>query len=147
MTNEIKPQAFDLYNFAIRGLAFMATILLSLLFHVDAKAQATLYNDAGLLHTDGASYLYIDGDLLNQDTGKIENDGVIEIKGDLTNASTARMVNGSDNSSTERAYKFTGTGTQVIKGDLADAGNRYIQNLIVDKQTSSTIVRCKQMRM
>ena len=105
-----------------------------------SNAQAILYNDGGFLHTDGASILYVDGDIQNKDTAHIENDGVIELSGDLTNDNTAKMVNGSDDASTERAYKFIGGGVQWIYGDVSNDTNRYFYNLVIDKVTSGAHV-------
>ena len=109
-------------------------------FATQVNAQATLYNDGGTLHTDKSSILYIEGDLQNKNTSTLENDGVIELMGDLTNDNTAQIKNGSDGTSTERAYKFIGTGTQAIKGDFSNSSTRYIHNLIIDKATSATAV-------
>lgn len=97
------------YGYTINILTLLAVILLSVLFVTQSKAQTVFYN-GGLLHTDGASLLYVDGDIQNKDTAHIENDGVIELTGNLTNDNTAKMVNGADDASTERVYKFIGTG-------------------------------------
>lgn len=140
MKNNMTQTESNYYRYAIHFLAFLAALLLSMIFAMQCNAQAMLYNDGGVLHTDRSSILYIEGDLQNKTTGTIQNDGVIELMGDLTNDSTAQMVNGTDGTSTERAYKFIGTGTQAIKGDLSNASTRYIQNLIVDKATSASAV-------
>ena len=99
---------------------YFTALLLSLVFTTQGNAQATLYNDGGTLHTDKSAILFIEGDLLNKNTSTLENDGVIELMGDLTNDSTAHIKNGSDATSTERAYKFIGNGTQAIKGDFSN---------------------------
>ncbi len=120
-------------------LLFLASaIILSMACATPSHAQTIFYNDGGLFHTDGASLFYVDGDIQNKDTALIENDGVIEVTGDLTNDNTAKMKNGSDDASTERVYKFTGDGVQWIKGDLSNDSNRYIYNLVVDKGVSET---------
>lgn len=141
MKNRIYSMETEHYSLLAKLLAFAASILLALVVTSPVKAQVGLYNNGGLLHTDKDAILYIDGNLENADTAKIENDGVIELTGDLTNNNSARMVNGADNSSTERAYKFTGSGTQTIVGDLTDVANRYIYNLIVDKQSSGSYLQ------
>lgn len=126
--------------FTGRVSGLLVAMLLSAVFATNSQAQATLYNDGGTLHTDEGAIIYVEGDIQNMNTSTIENDGVIELAGDLTNDSTAQMKNGSNNSSTERAYKFIGTGTQAIIGNLSNTSTRYIHNLIIDKQGSGSAV-------
>lgn len=123
-----------------RLIVLASAIILSMALATPSNAQTVLYNDGGFLHTDGASLLFVDGDIQNKDTAHIENDGVIELTGDLSNDITAKMVNGADDASTERAYKFIGPSAQWISGDLSDNSDRYIYNLIIDKANSGAHV-------
>src|ERR1043165_4229513 len=138
----MQPEMNNVYSPIYRKTKLPAIIIVALLLlaNVSAKAQAILYNDGGTLHTDANSILHIEGDIENRNTSVIENDGTIELVGNLTNDSTAQLTNGSDNTSTERAYKFVGPGTQLISGSFSDITNRYIHNLIIDKQSSGSVV-------
>jgi len=119
---------------------YIATLLFAAVF-ASGYAQTTLYNDGGTLHVEEGALLYVEGDVMNMDTAIIQNDGVVELMGELHNDNTAQMKNGNSLSSTERAYKFIGTGTQAITGNLSNTSTRYIHNLIVDKAYSNTAVQ------
>ncbi|MCX6199502.1 MAG: hypothetical protein NTY88_09805 [Bacteroidetes bacterium] len=143
MKNNNDYHELNKFGYGIHAFALIGVLLLSLLLVTQAKAQANLYNDGGTIHVDKDAILYIEGDLNNKLTSTIENDGVIELLGDLTNDNTAEMKNGSDNSSTERVYKFTGPAIQYINGDLSNAATRYFYNLVIDKANSEEHVALK----
>lgn len=128
------------YGYLIYLLSISGALLLTILFTTQCRAQTNLYNDAGKLYTTKGAVLHIEGNLQNKDTATIQNDGVIELTGNLVNDSIARMVNAGDTGLAERAYKFIGTDKQIISGNLSNSANRYIYNLIIDKKASGSVV-------
>jgi hypothetical protein len=115
-------------------------IIMLMICVAGSRAQQGLYNAGGLLHTNKNSILHVAGEIQNQ-AGSIQNDGVIELTGNFTNDSVAMLVNGADSTSTERAYKFIGAGTQLIKGNISDSAVRYFYNLVIDKAASASAVQ------
>ena len=111
-----------------------------LLQAISMNAQTVLYNDGGLLSAGKGAVIHVEGDIQNKSTATMKNDGVIQLMGDFTNDPTAILSNGADSTSTERIYKFIGTGTQAIKGNVSDATDRYFYNLLIDKAVSGTAV-------
>ena len=124
-------------------LTLKASILLTailLLCNRGVYAQHELFNDGGWLYVSQSGLLHIEGEVENSTSAKIENDGVIEVAGDLTNNAAASFITGSDSTSTERLVKFTGNGTQAIKGSMSDLSQRSFYNLIIDKVSSGSAV-------
>jgi hypothetical protein len=116
------------------------TLSFLLLLSATSPAQSGLYIDGGLLHANKNGILRIEGELQNKAGSNLLNDGVIEIAGDFTNDSLATLTNGSDASSTERLYKFIGSGTQQLKGNFSDTATRYLYNAVIDKAASGSAI-------
>lgn len=97
-------------------------------------------NDGIGVNIQAGALVHVQGDLTNADAGMIFNDGVIELKGSLDNTTGSQFqpmyVSGS-----ERAIKFVGDATQVIKGDFSNPLNNTFYNLVVDKGTSGSVVQ------
>ncbi len=103
-------------------------------------AQNEFYNDGADIYTQKGALIHIQGTLTNDDgggNGSINNDGVIEVKGDIENQTGAEFKVGADATSTDRAVKFIGSGTQAIKGTFSSNGTASFYNLVVDKAASS----------
>ena len=109
------------------------------------------YSNAAFVNTGTAIYiqqsalLACKGDFINLSSsdsiGKVYNDGVIELTGNFESDSGTIFKVGTNNSSTDRAVKFIGTGSQTIKGAMSTAGHSSFYNLVVDqaKQRSDTV--------
>ncbi len=85
--------------------------------------------NGGDLYLQKGALLHVEGSFTN-DHGNVKNDGIIETDGDFENKAGSAFGVGSDNTSTERAVKFTGSGTQAIKGDFTFSP---FYNLVIDK--------------
>lgn len=100
-------------------------------------------NTGETIYIEKGAYIKIDGNLVNENldgkTGTIHNDGVIELTGDLENKTGAEFSTNGDNSSTDRAVKFIGSGKQAIKGDLS-SDHASLYNIVVDKANATDIV-------
>jgi len=109
----------------------------------------TFYNDgandgngtAGVYIQKGA-LLHIQGKLTNTNVGQIQNDGIIELKGDIENTTSSQFLpaTGTVSANDEKAVKFVGDGTQKIIGDFSNPSISTFYNLVVDKGVASTAV-------
>jgi hypothetical protein len=86
--------------------------------------------------------LHIQGKLTNNNVGQILNDGIIEVKGDIENVAGSQFApnNGAQLATDEKAVKFVGDATQVIKGDFSSPFYSTLYNVVVDKGVSGTAV-------
>lgn len=108
-----------------------------------ATSQNEFYNSGADIYIQKGALIHVQGSVVNSDgsgSGAINNDGIIEVKGDFENQSGAELKVYTDNTSTDRAVKFVGSGTQAIKGDLNSSGSAGFFNLVIDKAVSSDIV-------
>ena len=73
----------------------MKQLFLSALCAIPALGigQTLFYNDGGMVKVQTGATLYIEGNMQNTAAGTIDNDGIIEIKGDLINAGTWEASN------------------------------------------------------
>ncbi len=94
------------------------------------------FNNRGDLYLQQGALLHVQGAFVN-DGGTVKNDGIIEVDGDFENKAGSVFGTHTDITSQERAVKFTGSGTQTIKGDLT---NSPFYNLIIDKASPTSEV-------
>lgn len=87
------------------------------------------FTNGGDLYLQKGALLHVQGAFVNNG-GNVKNDGIIETDGDFENKPGSVFDIGDDNTSTERAVKFTGGGTQAIKGDFTFSP---FYNLVIDK--------------
>jgi len=87
-----------------------------------------------LLHVQGTVTNAVD---TGGATGAFTNNGILELDGDFNSASGTIFQADLGVASTDRAVKFTGTGTQYIKG----TGTATFYNLVLDKQSASDTVK------
>lgn len=85
--------------------------------------------NGGDLYLQTGALLHVQGGFTN-DHGTVKNDGIIEVDGDFENRAGAVFTTGNDVTSTERAVKFTGSGTQAIRGDFTFSP---FYNMVIDK--------------
>ncbi len=115
--------------------------LLAVLVPFMASAQRDFVNEGAEIFIQKGAVLTIAGDFLNGNSdsllGNIKNDGVIEIGGNFENVQGASFGIFDDPTSTDRAVKFVGAGTQAIKGDMAGAS---FYNLVIDKANATDTV-------
>lgn len=106
-----------------------------------ASAQRGFTNEGAQIYIQKGAVMNVEGTFVNgnSDTsnGFIHNDGIIQLQGDFENQAGAGFGIFDDNTSKERAVKFTGSGTQSIKGDL---GNASFYNLVIDKANATDTV-------
>ena len=111
----------------------------------------TFYNDgandgngtAGVYVQKGA-LLHVQGKLTNTNVGQIQNDGIIELKGDIENVVGSQFfANSTPQATDEKAVKFVGDGTQSIMGDFANVGLSTLYNVVIDKGVSGSVVQLK----
>ncbi len=106
-----------------------------------AVAQSTaFYNQGSTVYIQKGALLEVQGNFAN-DSGAIENDGIIELQGNFQNGSNAGFAVYNDSTSTERAVKFVGTGTQAIIGNMGNNASASFYNLVVDKTSAADQVQ------
>ncbi|HLP19737.1 MAG TPA: hypothetical protein VK174_05525, partial [Chitinophagales bacterium] len=97
------------------------------------------YDDGVGVNIENGALLHIQGDLTNTNDGILNNDGIIELKGSFDNTGAVQFqpmgISGN-----EKAVKFIGSGTQVIKGDFTSPLTNSFYNLVIDKATSGSAV-------
>lgn len=104
-------------------------------------SQYELYNKGGDIYTQKGALIHVQGSFTNDNTGgtaQFNNDGILELKGDLDNQSGATFTTNGNPASRDRAVKFVGSGTQVIKGQMSGTSSFF--NLVIDKTVSSGVV-------
>ncbi len=99
---------------------------------------AQIYNKGANIYTQKGAYIHVEGALVNA-SGDFKNDGIIEINGNFENSNGAGFGVYNDPTSTDRAVKFIGNGTQTIKGNMSSP-NASFYNLVIDKAQSSDAV-------
>jgi hypothetical protein len=105
-----------------------------------------LYNHGGELYIQENALLKIQGSLVNENhttSAVISNDGTIELDGDIENKTGATFGVHTNDASKERAVKFVGNGTQLIKGDFATPGQSGFYNLVIDKASAADTVEMR----
>lgn len=114
-------------------------LIFSFLLPALGHAQDVLFNKGDDLYLQEHSLLEIQGNFVNS-SGSVNNDGTIELSGDLQNGTGAQITTYNNASSKERAIKFIGNGTQAIKGDFSDPAKASFYNLVIDKSSSTSAV-------
>lgn len=139
---QTKPMRPNRYKVIKKTTMFNRMIaLLAVLLPFMASAQRDFINEGAEIFIQKGAVLTIDGDFINGNSdsllGNVKNDGVIEIGGNFENAPGAAFGIFDDNTSTDRAVKFVGSGTQAIKGDM---GSGSFYNLVIDKANATDTV-------
>lgn len=111
-------------------------LFILLLFPTFSFAQ--IINKGSEIYSQTGAYIHVKGAFINNG-GSVKNDGIIEVDGDFENRAGSSFTVYNDNNSTERAVKFVGAGTQVVKGDMSSA-NASFYNLVIDKANATDAV-------
>ena len=98
------------------------------------------YNKGAEVTVQNGALLHIQGTLTNTNSGTINTDGVIEIKGDIDNTGATKFYPANPGSGTEKVVKFVGDSTQAIKGSFNTVSTNSFYNLVIDKSTAATAV-------
>lgn len=122
------------------------TFALLLLTPLFGKTQNVLFNKGADLYIQEHALLRVEGGMLNDNqttNGSINNDGTIELDGDIENKTGAFFRTHSNDASKERVVKFVGNGTQLIKGDFSNPGQSGFYNLVIDKASAADTVELR----
>ncbi len=99
-------------------------LFVAFLISFSIQAQDEFYNDGADVKVEDNAEVYVEGNVKNKNSGKLTNNGLIELSGDYTNDAT---------------YDFGGSGTRTIRfknPDLNDpqyaSGNLNFYNLEID---------------
>ena len=117
--------------------------LLIFLLPLCCLAQNEFYNTGATISVQKGALLHVQGSVTNApdavygSTGVFTNDGILELDGDFNCASGTTFQPDLSSSSTDRAVKFTGSGTQNISG----SGTPSFYNLVIDKQSATDTVK------
>lgn len=93
-----------------------------------AMAQVLLYNDGGIVKIDPGAVLVVEGGVTNTSTGTINNDGTLEIQGNLVNSGTW------DNAQ-PNTLRFTGTTASTVT-----PGTAQFYDLVIQKSGVNVIM-------
>lgn len=108
-------------------------------------SQSAFNNWGGQVYVQKGALLEIKGDFNNQNKGSeygsVQNDGIIEVSGNFINSAGSTFTVYNDNTSTDRAVKFIGSGTQSISGSMSTTGSSSFYNLVVDKVNATDEVQ------
>jgi hypothetical protein len=105
--------------------------------------QNEFYNTGALVYVQKGALLHVQGTITNapdnvyHTTGAFTNNGIIELDGDFSTAAGTTLQPDLTIASTDRAVKFTGLGTQFIKG----TGTATFYNMVLDKQSATDTVK------
>ena len=101
----------------------MKTITLALLSLITTAiiGQPLVSNVGAIIKVQAGATLYIEGGLSNTSAGTIENDGIIELKGDLDNQATI------DASDPANIFKFSGDANATIRTNGSQLNKVVIQ--------------------
>jgi hypothetical protein len=122
----------------IRFLSLIILFLPVLVF-----SQNEFYNTGSAVYIQKGALLHVQGTLTNTvdavygATGTFTNNGIIELDGDFSSATGTTFQPDLSAASTDRTVKFTGLGTQYIKG----TGAATFYNLVLDKQSATDTVK------
>ena len=103
---------------------------LSLFTIYTSRSQALLYNNNATIKIEAGATLYVEGNVENAGTGIIENDGLLDIKGDFLNGPSATW-DGSD----PNTLKFSGTGNSTLTPNSA-----VFQDVVVAKESTFNLI-------
>ena len=106
-------------------------------------AQYEFNNMGADVYIQKGGLIHVQGNFINDNNttnGAVKNDGIIEVKGNFENKTNATFQIHTDNTSTDRAVKLVGSGTQLIKGSIGTSGTASFYNLIIDKAAASDTV-------
>ncbi len=120
------------------------TLFVVLIAPISMVAQTldpnAFYNKGAEVTVQNGALLHIQGTLTNTNSGTINADGVIEIKGDIDNNGATKFYPSNPNSGTEKVVKFIGDSTQAIRGSFNTPATNSFYNLLIDKAISGTAV-------
>ncbi len=99
-------------------------------------AQNELYNDGALIFIEDGALVHVEGEVINANSGTMENNGTIEVSGDFTNNATYQY-----SGSGARTVIFNGVGnTQNISGNMdGSAGTNDFHNLTIQKGAGEVV--------
>ncbi len=103
--------------------------------------QYEFYNKGAEVFIQPGALVHVQGTFTNDNgstNGSIENDGILEVKGDFDNKSSSSFI--SSGVSNDAVVKFVGSGKQLIKGSMSTIGSSSFYNLIVDQVSSADTV-------
>lgn len=113
----------------------MKRLLLSALCAVPAfcMGQTLLYNDGAMIKVQTGATLYVEGGIHNTTSGTIDNDGMIEVKGNFINEGTwdAAQAN---------TLKFSGNVDSQVS-----PGSAVFHDVIIQKDATFNVVLAQQM--
>lgn len=92
-----------------------------------ATAQTLLYNNGATIKIQTGATLYVEGGVENTASGTIDNDGMLEIKGDLTNL-------GNWEATEPNTLKFSGAAHSNV-----NAGSAQFHNVVVQKDNTYNV--------
>ncbi len=106
------------------------------------QSRAALTNKGSAIYVQQSAVITLQGDFVNMASGssKVYNDGIIEVQGNFENDSSAVFTTGTNSSSTDRAVKFVGSGTQTITGNMSTPGQSSFYNVVIDQAAASDTV-------
>ena len=99
------------------------------LFTTLSWGQTLLYNDGATIKIQAGATLYVEGGVQNTATGTIDNDGIIEIKGDFENLGTWEA-------SQPNTLKFSGT----TASNVTSASGVAYQDVVVAKTGANVVL-------
>jgi hypothetical protein len=105
--------------------------------------QPEFNNYGGSVYVQRGALIEVQGNFVNDNSstnGQFKNDGILEVQGNFQNNANAIFSTYNDNTSTDRAVKFVGSGTQEIIGNMDSVGVTSFYNLIIDKENSTDAV-------
>jgi len=120
-----------------------ALVGLFFLLSLSVFGQNEFYNTGSVVYIQKGALVHVQGTITNAvdavygSTGTFTNNGIIELDGDFNTATGTTFQADLSNASTDRAVKFTGLGTQYIKG----TGTATFYNLVLDKQSATDTVK------
>ncbi len=92
-----------------------------------ATAQTLLYNNGATIKIQTGATLYVEGGVENTASGTLDNDGTLEIKGDLTNLGTWEASN-------PNTLKFSGAAHSNV-----NAGSAQFHDVVVQKDATFNV--------
>ncbi|MEO5906860.1 MAG: hypothetical protein ABIQ11_09045, partial [Saprospiraceae bacterium] len=92
-----------------------------------ATAQTLLYNNGATIKIQTGAVLYVEGGVENTALGTIDNDGTLEIKGDLTNLGIWEATN-------PNTLKFSGAAHSNV-----NAGSAQFHDVVVQKDATYNV--------
>lgn len=117
-------------------------LIIILVVGSQVNAQTILSNNNDTLHIDSQAILYIEGSVVNQAQGEVNNYGTIHMSGDWTNNAPNFVFSSSSNG----VVRMNGNSTQNIGGlnrtkfyDLILEGGLVTKNMLIDAEVKNEL--------